>query len=57
MWCETQTLTSIKWALEDSHCPGKIRMNGALTNSIEFSDAFKCKRDDKMNPVSKCRIW
>lgn len=57
LWCETQTLSSIKWAHEDTHCPGRIRLKGVLSNSREFSDTFKCKRGSGMYPQQECRIW
>ncbi|XP_054747358.1 phosphate-regulating neutral endopeptidase PHEX [Anastrepha obliqua] len=58
LWCETYTPAASRYALEDSHCPGKIRLKGVLSNSEEFAQTFKCKRGSGMNPdQKKCRIW
>ncbi|XP_017473045.1 PREDICTED: phosphate-regulating neutral endopeptidase [Rhagoletis zephyria] len=58
LWCETYTPAASRYALEDSHCPGKIRLKGVLSNSEEFAQTFKCKRGTGMNPdQKKCRIW
>lgn len=57
LWCETYTPAASRYALEDSHCPGKIRLKGVLSNSEEFAQTFKCKRDTPMNPKEKCRLW
>lgn len=57
LWCETQTTIATKWALEDTHCPGRIRLKGVLANSNEFSEAFSCRSDSKMMSKKRCRIW
>ncbi|CAD6994688.1 unnamed protein product, partial [Ceratitis capitata] len=58
LWCETYTPAASRYALEDSHCPGKIRLKGVLSNSEEFAQTFQCKRGTGMNPKDKkCRIW
>lgn len=57
LWCEVQTLTSIRWSMEDSHCPGKVRLKGVLQNSPEFADTFACAANASMNPPDRCRIW
>ncbi|XP_067624877.1 endothelin-converting enzyme homolog [Eurosta solidaginis] len=58
LWCETYTPAASRYALEDSHCPGKIRLRGVLANSEEFAKTFQCKRGTAMNPdQKKCRIW
>ncbi|TMW40198.1 hypothetical protein DOY81_014722, partial [Sarcophaga bullata] len=57
LWCESYTPAASRYALEDSHCPGKIRLRGVLTNSHEFANTFKCPRGSGMNPDEpKCRI-
>ncbi|XP_049517419.1 neprilysin-3 [Dermacentor silvarum] len=33
------------------------RVNVPLMNSFEFSAAFKCANDSKMNPSNKCSFW
>ena len=58
LWCETYTPAASHYALEDSHCPGKIRLKGVLSNSEEFAETFKCRKGTGMNPhEEKCRIW
>ncbi|XP_055605741.1 neprilysin-1-like [Uranotaenia lowii] len=58
LWCESHTALAAKAALDDSHCPGWIRLKGVLTNSPEFSQTFGCRKGSGMNPVAeKCRIW
>ncbi|XP_034942864.1 endothelin-converting enzyme homolog isoform X2 [Chelonus insularis] len=57
LWCEAYTPESLKWMLRDSHSPGHVRLRAVLTNSNEFSDAWKCPVGSPMNPKKKCRIW
>lgn len=57
LWCETQTTIATKWALQDSHCPGSIRLRGVLENSPEFRKTFACRSDAKMYTKNQCRIW
>uniref|UniRef100_A0A8W7PTL3 Peptidase M13 N-terminal domain-containing protein n=1 Tax=Anopheles coluzzii TaxID=1518534 RepID=A0A8W7PTL3_ANOCL len=58
IWCESHTQAAAKAYLDDSHCPGKFRLKGVLTNSPEFSQTFSCKPGTEMNPgKDKCRIW
>ncbi|XP_033298235.1 neprilysin-4 isoform X1 [Bombus bifarius] len=57
VWCESYTPKSLKWILQDSHCPGHVRLLGVLRNSKEFSEAWKCPVGSNMNPSEKCRLW
>ncbi|KFB41506.1 AGAP002441-PA-like protein [Anopheles sinensis] len=58
IWCESHTRAAAKAYLDDTHCPGKFRLKGVLTNSPEFSQTFGCKLGTEMNPSKdKCRIW
>ncbi|KZC06063.1 PREDICTED: neprilysin-2 [Dufourea novaeangliae] len=57
VWCEAYTQKALKWMLDDSHCPGRVRLQGVLKNSKEFSDAWKCPVGSNMNPQNKCRLW
>ncbi|CAK9811556.1 Nep1 [Anthophora quadrimaculata] len=57
VWCESYTPSSLKWILQDSHCPGHVRLQAVLKNSKEFSEAWKCPVGSNMNPVKKCRLW
>ncbi|XP_023229774.1 endothelin-converting enzyme 1-like [Centruroides sculpturatus] len=57
MWC-TQ-YNQIGWNLINKldHSPSIYRVMGSLSNMKEFSEAFKCKKNDKMNSRKKCSIW
>ncbi|KAG5316370.1 ECE1 enzyme, partial [Acromyrmex insinuator] len=57
LWCESYTATSLKWMMEDSHCPGHVRLQAVLRNSKEFSTAWNCPAGSTMNPSKKCRLW
>ncbi|CAO1440505.1 unnamed protein product [Diamesa serratosioi] len=59
LWCESITPSGLRFALEDSHCPGKIRLLGVLSNSREFSNAFNCHVGQAMHRTDdqKCVIW
>ncbi|XP_036610533.1 neprilysin [Trichosurus vulpecula] len=58
VWCGTYrpeyAVNSIK---TDVHSPGSFRIIGTLQNSPEFSEVFKCRKNDYMNPQKKCRVW
>lgn len=58
IWCESTTeQTLLNDLLTDVHSPGKIRVLGTLSNSNEFSKAFRCPVGSPMNPSKKCQIW
>ncbi|XP_076238270.1 M13 family metallopeptidase neprilysin 5 [Calliopsis andreniformis] len=57
VWCESYTPKSLKWLLDDSHCPGHVRLQAVLKNSKEFSEAWKCPIGSNMNPPDKCHLW
>lgn len=57
MWCESYTAASLKWMLDDSHCPNHVRLEAVLKNSKEFSTAWNCPAGSNMNPLKKCRVW
>ncbi|KAK9502137.1 hypothetical protein O3M35_012728 [Rhynocoris fuscipes] len=58
IWCGTMrpedALTKIRSAV---HSPGPIRVIGPLSNSEDFSRAYKCPSGSPMNPTSKCSVW
>lgn len=43
--------------LSDRHSEEKFRVIGTLSNSYEFSKAFNCQPNTRMNPTSKCAVW
>ncbi|KAK0043425.1 endothelin-converting enzyme 2 [Biomphalaria pfeifferi] len=56
VWCTVQ-IKSPSGLYNDEHTEPKFRVNGVLSNSIEFSKAFNCKKGSKMNPEKKCEVW
>lgn len=57
-WCGSSTPAAAKESLlTDPHSPARARVNGPISNSKEFSDAFQCKTDSLMNPARKCKVW
>ncbi|XP_052771047.1 endothelin-converting enzyme 2-like [Mya arenaria] len=58
MYCSKWTMSGItNFLMLDTHSPGPFRIEGALSNSFEFSDVFKCSNVAKYNPPIKCRVW
>ncbi|XP_013387227.1 endothelin-converting enzyme homolog isoform X3 [Lingula anatina] len=60
VWCSSQTKEEDKLQLAtDPHSPGKYRVIGTLSNSVEFAQQFQCKPGSPMNPAvqKKCVIW
>ncbi|XP_033126571.1 endothelin-converting enzyme 1-like [Anneissia japonica] len=58
IWCTYYTPKYLKQAiLTDPHTVAKYRVIGSLSNSKEFSEAFKCSSDKAMNPEDKCKLW
>lgn len=56
LWCETNTLDSLKLYTQDSHSPAKYRVWGVYRNFEPFADAFSCPLGSPMNPVTKCNF-
>jgi putative endopeptidase len=44
-------------AATDPHSPNKYRVNGLVSNFVEFEKAFNCKPGQPMAPVKRCRVW
>lgn len=43
--------------LTNPHSPSEFRVNGVLSNMLEFSNDFKCPPNSRMNPSKKCVVW
>ncbi|XP_031624071.1 endothelin-converting enzyme homolog [Contarinia nasturtii] len=57
-WCSVEFDQVNKNLIDsDEHVPKKFRVIGTLSNSKEFSEAFKCRIGSPMNPPKKCDIW
>ena len=58
IWCQQYTEESSRMrANVDPHSPGRYRVNGVLSNSPEFRQAFGCKAGQPMVRESGCRVW
>lgn len=57
-FCSVERPAKMKSNVEtDSHSLNKFRVIGVLSNMQEFSDAWKCSAEARMNSVKKCAIW
>jgi membrane metallo-endopeptidase-like protein 1 len=58
IWCGSMrpedALTKIRSSV---HSPGPIRVLGPLSNSRDFSEAYNCPVNSRMNPTNKCSVW
>ena len=58
VWCENvRPDTQSQWLLTDPHAPGKLRVNGPLSNLPEFREAFSCSESDPMVRAEACEVW
>lgn len=57
-WC---TKARDEWARMaaqvDPHSPPKLRVNGSLSNTPAFWEAFSCEEGTPMRPANACRVW
>ena len=57
-WCDKERDPSIKMAiLTDEHSPDKFRVNGPLSQNLDFQKDWGCPAGSKMNPPDKCALW
>jgi predicted metalloendopeptidase len=45
------------WVTTDPHSPGRFRVQGSLSQTREFAEAFKCRNGSKYNPEQRCNLW
>lgn len=58
IWCGNSRPQSYIQAISSGrHSPGKFRVIGALSNSYDFAEAYKCPVGSSMNPQKKCSVW
>jgi predicted metalloendopeptidase len=58
LWCEKMSpKTSAEYLVEDSHSPGKARVNVPLQNFDAFATAFQCQAGAAMAPANRCGVW
>jgi putative endopeptidase len=57
-WCERIRPENARLrVLTDPHSPGRWRVNGPLSSSPAFQEAFECKAGDRMVRAERCEIW
>jgi putative endopeptidase len=57
-WCSnTRDESKRMYATIDPHSPDKYRVNGVVSNSPEFQQAFQCKAGSAMVREKRCRVW
>jgi endothelin-converting enzyme/putative endopeptidase len=58
IWCQNVTPERARTdALNDPHAQGKYRVNGVLSNTPEFHNAFSCNKGSAMVRENQCRVW
>jgi putative endopeptidase len=58
IWCENETPESKRQlALTNPHSLPEFRVNGVVSNNLDFRKAFGCKPGQPMAPVQSCRVW
>ncbi|RHY70702.1 hypothetical protein DYB34_009096 [Aphanomyces astaci] len=56
-WCEKTRDEYLQFLLTNPHPPRRLRLIGAVQNSVDFAKAFNCPTDSPMNPTKKCVLW
>lgn len=57
IWCRRFNDHSLSAQLKNEHSPAQARVMVTLMNSYEFSEAFKCPVNSRMNPKEKQGVW
>ncbi|KAI0242657.1 Neprilysin-1 [Lamellibrachia satsuma] len=57
IWCGTARPENYLQNIRSGrHSPGRFRVIGSLSNSLDFAEAFKCPNGSRMNPTHKCHV-
>ncbi|KQS38695.1 neprilysin-4 isoform X2 [Drosophila erecta] len=58
VWCGAMRPEAIRNKLNTAiHSPGRFRVIGTLSNSVDFAREFNCPLGSPMNPEKKCSVW
>jgi predicted metalloendopeptidase len=41
----------------DAHSPARYRVNGSVSNTPAFAEAFACPAGTPMHPAERCTVW
>lgn len=57
-WCsKARDEVTRALVVTDPHSPAQFRVNGSLSNSPEFAEAWSCEKGTPMTPVTSCSVW
>ena len=58
VWCQNVTPEAARTlTITDSHSAGQFRVNGVVSNSEAFAQAYQCKPGQPMVRANACRVW
>ncbi|KAH6933640.1 hypothetical protein HPB50_017253 [Hyalomma asiaticum] len=58
IWCgTTRPEHAVNTIRTGNHSPGRFRVIGVVSNSVDFAKAYHCKPGSPMNPTKKCVVW
>ncbi|CAH2234796.1 jg13219 [Pararge aegeria aegeria] len=58
VWCGAMRPEAMRNKLKTAvHSPGRFRVIGTLSNSLDFAREFQCPPGSPMNPEHKCSVW
>ncbi|KAK0393533.1 hypothetical protein QR680_000260 [Steinernema hermaphroditum] len=57
-WCgHKKDAAAVQQVLTDEHSPEIFRVIGVLSNLKEFSKAYNCPKNSRLNPEQRCVVW